>query len=92
MYVCHPEEPQAVLSATREGSPEFVEITTAEILRFAQNDSVPAFFRKLLVILGQWGGRCGVAAWFSMPQPTPGNVNRGASFECRARSFLSRMA
>jgi hypothetical protein len=32
---CHPEEPQAVLSEAKEGSRQFVENTTAEILRSA---------------------------------------------------------
>jgi hypothetical protein len=44
---CHPEEPQAVLSEAKEGSPWFVETTTAGILRFAQNDRLEAFFRSL---------------------------------------------
>jgi hypothetical protein len=44
---CHPEEPQAVLSETKEGSPHLPDSTNAEILRFAQNDSASEFFRSL---------------------------------------------
>jgi hypothetical protein len=44
---CHPEEPQAVLSETKEGPPHLPDSTNAEILRFAQNDSTYEFFRSL---------------------------------------------
>jgi hypothetical protein len=44
---CHPEEPQAVLSETKEGSPHLPDSTNAEVLRFAQNDSAYEFFRSL---------------------------------------------
>jgi hypothetical protein len=47
-FDCHPEEPTAVLSETKERSPQFVEATTAEILRFAQNDKVHGYLRSLL--------------------------------------------
>jgi len=40
-------EPQAVVSEAKEGSPWFVETTTAGILRFAQNDRSEAFSRSL---------------------------------------------
>ena len=40
---CHPEEPKAVLSETKEGSLQFPQIETAEILRFAQNDRAQQF-------------------------------------------------
>jgi hypothetical protein len=36
---CHPEEPQAVLSATKEGPLQLPDSENAEVLRFAQNDS-----------------------------------------------------
>ena len=42
-WICHPEESETVLSATKEGSLQFVEITIAEILLFAQNDIWRAF-------------------------------------------------
>ncbi len=45
---CHPEEPQAVLSETKEGSPHLPDSRNAEILRFAQNDSAYEFFSSLL--------------------------------------------
>ena len=41
-------KPQEVLSGTKEGLPQFVETTTAGILRFAQNDMVQGFFHALL--------------------------------------------
>jgi hypothetical protein len=46
-FDCHPEEPKAVLSETKEGSLQFVETATAGILRSAQNDKAQAFFRSL---------------------------------------------
>jgi hypothetical protein len=36
---CHPEEPQAILSETKEGSPHLHDSTNAAILRYAQDDS-----------------------------------------------------
>jgi hypothetical protein len=44
---CHPEEPQAVLSETKEGPLQLPDSTNAEVLRFAQNDSAYEFSRSL---------------------------------------------
>jgi hypothetical protein len=41
------EEPQAVLSNAKEGSPYLLDSRNAGILRFAQKDSLPGFFNNL---------------------------------------------
>jgi hypothetical protein len=56
-WFCHPEEPQAVLSEAKEGSLQLLDLTTAEILRFTQNDSLAAFFRSLCTHTGRPLGR-----------------------------------
>jgi len=45
---CHPEEPQAVLSETKEGSLYLLDSTNTGILRYAQNDTAQGFFINLL--------------------------------------------
>jgi hypothetical protein len=45
-FDCHPEEPRS--DRGDEGSPQLVETATAEILRFAQNDTVQVFSRNLI--------------------------------------------
>jgi hypothetical protein len=40
-------EPQAVLSKTKEGSPQFVETATAGILRFALDRAVQGFAQSV---------------------------------------------
>jgi hypothetical protein len=56
--------------ADDEGSPQSFDFTTAEILRFAQNDSLEAFFRSLL---GVGSGRCRPRDAGSALQPLEGD-------------------
>jgi hypothetical protein len=44
---CHPEEAKPVLSETKEGSLYLLENSNTGVLRFAQDDSIGAFFRSL---------------------------------------------
>ena len=45
---CHAEEPQAVLSETKEGSLQSLDFTTAEILRFALDRPVQGFAQNAM--------------------------------------------
>ena len=44
---CHPEEAKPVLSETKEGPLYLLENSNTGVLRFAQDDSIGAFFRSL---------------------------------------------